>query len=118
MARSIDYDVVVAGAGPGGTSAARILAENGLSVLLVDRSEFPRYKTCGGGLIGVTRKEIPEGAPIREYFHECTFTSNFSKMHKRRAQVSLTFGYLVLLSGQVLSLGLIRSKVLRRTVIK
>ena len=87
MARSIDYDVVVAGAGPGGTSAARILAENGLSVLLVDRSEFPRYKTCGGGLIGVTRKEIPEGAPIREYFHECTFTSNFSKMHKRRAQV-------------------------------
>ena len=47
MARSIDYDVVVAGAGPGGTSAARILAENGLSVLLVDRSEFPRYKTCG-----------------------------------------------------------------------
>ena len=87
MARSIDYDVVVAGAGPGGTSAARILAENGLSVLLVDRSEFPRYKTCGGGLIGVTRKEIPEGAPIREYFHECTFTSNFSKMRKRRTQV-------------------------------
>lgn len=87
MARSIDYDVVVAGAGPGGTSAARILAENGLSVLLVDRSEFPRYKTCGGGLIGVTRKEIPEGAPIREYFHECTFTSNFSKMRERRTQV-------------------------------
>lgn len=87
MGRSIDYDVVVAGAGPGGTSAARILAENGLSVLLVDRSEFPRYKTCGGGLIGVTRKEIPEGAPIREYFHECTFTSNFSKMRKRRTQV-------------------------------
>lgn len=87
MARSIDYDVVVAGAGPGGTSAARILAENGLSVLLVDRSEFPRYKTCGGGLIGVTLKEIPEGAPIREYFHECTFTSNFSKMRERRTQV-------------------------------
>lgn len=86
MAMSYDFDVVVAGAGPSGTSAARTLAEGGLSVLLVDRSEFPRYKTCGGGLIGVTRKEIPEGAPVREYFRECTFTSNFSKLRKRRTQ--------------------------------
>lgn len=43
-------DVVVVGAGPAGSLAAREVARAGASVLLVDRSEFPRAKVCGGCL--------------------------------------------------------------------
>lgn len=48
------YDVIIAGAGPGGASLAVRLAQRGLaaSTLLLDRSRFPREKPCGGGLTG------------------------------------------------------------------
>jgi geranylgeranyl reductase family protein len=44
------HDVVVVGAGPGGSSAAHYLARQGLDVVLLDKAEFPRDKTCGDGL--------------------------------------------------------------------
>lgn len=49
-------DVVVVGAGPGGSAAAAALARAGLDVLLLDKAEFPRDKTCGDALspVGVT----------------------------------------------------------------
>jgi flavin-dependent dehydrogenase len=47
---SSTYDVVVVGAGPAGSTAARVAAEKGLKVLLVDKSKFPREKVCGGYL--------------------------------------------------------------------
>ena len=46
-----DADVVIAGAGPAGASAAIRLARAGRTVLLCDRSRFPRDKACGDGLI-------------------------------------------------------------------
>ena len=42
-----DYDVIIAGAGPAGSSAAIHLATNGLRVLLVEQKKFPRAKLCG-----------------------------------------------------------------------
>src|SRR3989337_4058174 len=44
------YDAIVAGGGPAGSTAARIVAGEGASVLLLDRARFPRDKTCGGGV--------------------------------------------------------------------
>lgn len=44
-------DVIIAGAGPAGASAAIQLARAGRRVVLCDRSQFPRDKTCGDGLI-------------------------------------------------------------------
>jgi geranylgeranyl reductase family protein len=44
------HDVAIVGAGPGGAATAHFLAQRGLDVLLLDRSEFPRDKTCGDGL--------------------------------------------------------------------
>jgi geranylgeranyl reductase family protein len=42
------YDVAIIGAGPAGCSAGIMLAKNGVKVLLLDKSEFPRDKPCGG----------------------------------------------------------------------
>ncbi len=44
------WDVMVIGAGPAGALISRQAAVNGRSVLLVDRSTFPRDKVCGGCL--------------------------------------------------------------------
>jgi geranylgeranyl reductase family protein len=44
------YDVIVVGAGPAGSSAARRCAQLGASTLLIDSAIFPRDKLCGGGL--------------------------------------------------------------------
>ena len=41
------HDVVVVGAGPAGSITALALARGGASVLLVDKSTFPRAKVCG-----------------------------------------------------------------------
>lgn len=41
------WNVLVIGAGPAGTFAARQLALKGMKVLLVDKSKFPRDKVCG-----------------------------------------------------------------------
>ena len=40
------YDVIVVGAGPAGSTAAKLLADKGFDVLLLDRAHFPRHKTC------------------------------------------------------------------------
>jgi len=42
-----DYDVIIAGGGPAGSSAAIHLAQSGIRVLLVEQKEFPRAKLCG-----------------------------------------------------------------------
>jgi geranylgeranyl reductase family protein len=50
MAKQHLYDVIIVGAGPAGSAAAAFCARSGLSVLLLDRSRFPRDKVCGDGI--------------------------------------------------------------------
>lgn len=45
-----NYDVIVIGGGPAGSTAARGCAERGFKTLLIDKALFPRYKPCGGAL--------------------------------------------------------------------
>jgi geranylgeranyl reductase family protein len=52
-------DVLVVGSGPAGSTAAKNLAENGFSVLLIDKEIFPRDKPCGGGLTPWVLKRFP-----------------------------------------------------------
>ena len=60
-----DADVIVVGAGPGGSSAAYHLARAGLDVLLLEKSTFPREKVCGDGLTPRAVKQLVSmGIPL------------------------------------------------------
>lgn len=54
-----DFDVIIVGAGPAGSTAAHDLAISGVKVLLLDKETFPRYKACGGGIPIRTEKMLP-----------------------------------------------------------
>lgn len=45
-----DYDIIVIGAGPAGAATTLYAARAGLNVLLLDKSAFPRDKTCGDAI--------------------------------------------------------------------
>ncbi|MFJ2767043.1 geranylgeranyl reductase family protein [Streptomyces sp. NPDC087300] len=82
------WDVVVVGAGPAGASAAYAAAVAGRSVLLLEKAELPRYKTCGGGIIGPSRDSLPPGfdLPLQDRVHAVTFSldGKFSRTRKSR----------------------------------
>ncbi len=47
-----DYDIIIIGGGPAGSSCALYCARHGLKTLLVDKARFPRDKTCGDAISG------------------------------------------------------------------
>lgn len=59
---SSDADVVVVGAGPAGATAARLLAEAGARVMLLEARRLPRPKLCGGGLTPKAQRMLPPAA--------------------------------------------------------
>ncbi len=66
----LDFDVLIAGAGPAGCAAAYDLASAGKRVLLLDKRNFPRQKACACGLTRKTLKALRYSvAPVIE--REC-----------------------------------------------
>lgn len=76
MPGDVRCDLLVVGAGPGGTAAAITAADRGLDVLVVDKATFPRDKTCGDGLtaaalrllerLGLALDALPSHAAVAE----------------------------------------------------
>ena len=58
-----DYDAIVIGAGPGGSTAAAECARAGLRTLLLEKDHLPRRKTCGGGMAMVVGNLLPGFEP-------------------------------------------------------
>lgn len=48
--KDLDYDVIIAGAGPAGTTCALTFQDPKIKVLVIDKSTFPREKVCGDGI--------------------------------------------------------------------
>ncbi|MFP4167735.1 MAG: geranylgeranyl reductase family protein [Desulfonatronovibrionaceae bacterium] len=51
-----NYNVIICGSGPAGTTAGILLSRHGLGVLVLDRKCFPRFKLCGGLLTWKTQQ--------------------------------------------------------------
>jgi len=65
------YDVIVVGAGPGGSYASMKLSKNGFNVLLLEKEKLPRYKPCGGAIPDelVNELKLPEEFIERKFDH-------------------------------------------------
>ena len=91
-----NYEVIIAGAGPAGSSAAIHLAKLGVRVLLLEQKRFPRQKLCGEFIspeclghfdkLGVAR-DMQSSGPA-----EVTETVFYSRYGKRIVVPSRWFG--------------------------
>ena len=77
------------GAGPAGLAAAHAASTAGARTIVLERATHPRYKTCGGGLIG-TSLQIAEprlaAIPGRDMIDAVTFTRGGRRTFTRRAR--------------------------------
>ncbi|MGW8644986.1 geranylgeranyl reductase family protein [Micromonospora chalcea] len=82
----IIWDLVVVGGGPAGLSAAHAAARSGVRTLVVERATHPRYKTCGGGLIGTSLAEVADRleVPAHDRVDRITFTRDGRRAFTRR----------------------------------
>ncbi|GAA4744593.1 geranylgeranyl reductase family protein [Amnibacterium soli] len=103
------WDVVVVGAGPAGASAARVAADRGRRVLLLDAARFPRYKTCGGGLIGTSLALLPPSALAA--VEGRVATTSFSLRGGPARRVRSTRPFLALVRREVLDQALVDAAV-------
>lgn len=82
-----EWDVAVIGAGPAGLAAASAAAAAGARTIVFERAEHPRYKTCGGGLIGASLAAVGQEVhwPARDRIDTATFTLDgqrpFTRQH-------------------------------------
>ncbi len=68
-------EVIIVGAGPGGLSCARLLAEAGVRVLVIERKKEVGPKVCGGGITwdGLIRR-VPEKLIERSFCKQYIFS--------------------------------------------
>ena len=87
------YDAIVAGGGPAGSTAARILAREGATVLLLDRARFPRDKPCGGGvtLRAAACQDLDLGPVVERTVTGARFSLRLGEAFDRRYEGPLTY---------------------------
>jgi len=88
-----DADVIISGAGPAGSMAAIHLASLGVSVLILEKSFFPRYKVCGGGLTHKILHEIPfDITPVIETtIRDIRFSTDLKEVYTRKSALPLMY---------------------------
>ena len=59
-----DFDIVIVGAGPAGSTFVMALEGSGLKIAMVDKSFFPRDKVCGDAIPGKAGKVLESISPF------------------------------------------------------
>jgi len=73
------FSVIIVGAGPGGLACAKLLAEHGLDVLVLERKSVAGPKVCGGGITWAGLiKRVPEQL-IEGVFPKQLIRSNYQQ---------------------------------------
>ena len=87
------YDAIVIGAGPAGSTAARLLAREGASVLLLDKHRFPRDKPCGGGvtLRAAAVQDLDLSPVVERTIYGARFSLRLGPSFERRFRAPLTY---------------------------
>jgi geranylgeranyl reductase family protein len=93
------YDAIIIGAGPAGSTAARLLAQRGLKTVLIDKSRFPRHKTCASWINRLVFERFPYlqkylGRLVDTPFYGVTFLNETlerqASFHEKRPSGYLT----------------------------
>ena len=58
--QSLNYEVIIIGAGPAGARAAGQLAEGGIRSLIIEKAALPRRKLCAGGITPKGMNLVPK----------------------------------------------------------
>lgn len=77
------YDVAIIGAGPAGCASALAIGKSDLKVVMIDKSEFPRDKVCGDGLVPYVPKVLKSLS--EELYHD--FMGFASKQHVKEMRL-------------------------------
>jgi geranylgeranyl reductase family protein len=85
------WDVAVVGGGPAGLAAAYAAATAGARTVVLERAAHPRYKTCGGGLVGASLAALDRlpAVPVRDRIHTITFSHDGRRRFTRRERTPL-----------------------------
>ncbi len=90
--------MIVVGAGPAGLAAAVTAARTGARTLVLERAAHPRYKTCGGGLVGASLSTLDRlglagsvAMVARDRIDAATFTLGGRRRFTRNARTPLVW---------------------------
>src|SRR5262245_39832084 len=84
------YDVAVIGAGPAGSMAARLLAEQGHEVVLLEEHAQAGHPVNCSGIIGVEafqRYDLPQNPIIRGIRNFCFYSPGGAVLHYRHSDL-------------------------------
>jgi geranylgeranyl reductase family protein len=85
LSRSGIWDVIICGAGVGGSIAAEELAAKGFSTLLLEKHALPRYKACGGAVTQdfIDEEKLPDSIIKRHIEHLVLHHINYESLEKQ-----------------------------------